>query len=330
LEISEAQIFDGSEVVLKQSGEPIMPMWGFMNSHVHISRLDTRVVTIGSDWLCIRKEPISQIPIEGCVSLLSPMSSDFGHFILDLLFRLKHYDQNSDLQKDYPLILLDSSLPDPFFRFLKLLFPSYAFTKVDPGSSYTVNRLLLPLPSSLICHDFLLGKAITEGSHFDIEDLEWIHAKIRHSSLTKKIKHGLKIYISRGRNPRWRKLVNEQEIIQNLIDLDFKIIHPEDFSLLELSEFFARAEVIVFSAGSVTFNLCFANPEASIIILISKGFINDLGKAILTTYYFSNKFKNWFMIQGESSPGRLYTEDYYISTRILRKTLKKIMSTRIR
>ena len=73
-----------------------------------------------------------------------------------------------------------------------------------------------------------------------------------------------RIYISREK-ARWRKVENEDEVLERLAPLGFEKVHLEELSLLEQVRLFHDAEALVGSHGSGFANLIFATPGATVI-----------------------------------------------------------------
>jgi len=73
-----------------------------------------------------------------------------------------------------------------------------------------------------------------------------------------------KIYIRRE-DANYRKILNEADLISKLRKLEFDIINPQHFEILEQMKIFANAEVIVSPHGSNMSNIIFCSKGAKII-----------------------------------------------------------------
>jgi len=121
-----------------------------------------------------------------------------------------------------------------------------SFTYLDDGF-YLFN-------SSSIPEFFNINKSIEILKYF----LENILIKI------KVPKFKPKIYIRReGAN--YRKILNEADLISKLRKLEFEIINPQHFEILEQMKIFANAEVIVGPHGSNMSNIIFCSKGTKII-----------------------------------------------------------------
>jgi hypothetical protein len=75
-----------------------------------------------------------------------------------------------------------------------------------------------------------------------------------------------KIYISRS-DARWRKIVNEQQIIETLQQHGFKIIRLTDYNLDELAALMSSARIVVGSSGANLAPTAYCNPGTVVIEL---------------------------------------------------------------
>lgn len=322
--IDNATIFDNSEVVLPNIGEPLLPMWGFVNSEYNISRLDSVLIDTGPDWVGLSIPANKHLKIYSAITLLSPMSSDFGHFVWDLICRLIVIEKNSTQLNKIKTVLLDSSTPDHFQNFITRLFPRFNFIRVEKQGIYDVEKLVVPLPNTLVCHDFLVGRNIGLGEHMDVDNLEWLLSRIENvKGIEKQTRHH-KIYITRGQNPRWRKIHNERKLIKMLESQGFQIINPDEASMTEIMDSVAKSTTILLSAGSVIFNLFFAKPTTHVIILMSDGFIEEVGNSVTPYFFFCGHFLNFQVIRCSSSPGKKYLENFSAPTKIIKDVLEAV------
>jgi len=77
-----------------------------------------------------------------------------------------------------------------------------------------------------------------------------------------------KFYIHRGSCVR--KVINESEIEDFLLDKSYSIITPDKLTFLQQVRFFNYASVITGSSGAALANLLFASSQAKVIILIGR------------------------------------------------------------
>lgn len=87
------------------------------------------------------------------------------------------------------------------------------------------------------------------------------------------VQAGTRIYVSRvlhSQNNSSRVLLNEPELIDRLVELDFRIITPEKLSVAEQIREFSSAEMVVGPSGSGMFNTVFCHPGTKVIDLESE------------------------------------------------------------
>jgi capsular polysaccharide biosynthesis protein len=82
-----------------------------------------------------------------------------------------------------------------------------------------------------------------------------------------------KIYVSRRKWQKQRRLVNEEEVEKIFSDRGFCIIYPEEMSVPEQISFFRGAKFIAGPSGSGMYNTIYCTPGTKILILISVNFI---------------------------------------------------------
>jgi len=91
-----------------------------------------------------------------------------------------------------------------------------------------------------------------------------------------------KIYIRRG-GANYRNIVNEADLINKLRKLEYEIINPQHFEILEQMKIFSNAEVIISPLGSNMSNLIFCKKNTKI-IEISPELNNEYEQRISSRY----------------------------------------------
>jgi capsular polysaccharide biosynthesis protein len=128
-------------------------------------------------------------------------------------------------------------------------------------------------PKSIIYHvDRVIVPSIRNNQAFlDPESLT-LFAKLR-DRLGGPQQPGERIYVSRilqSQNGSSRDMLNEAELVERLVDLDFRIVAPETLSVPEQILAFSSAEMVVGPSGSGMFNVVFCHPGTKIIDLESE------------------------------------------------------------
>lgn len=91
------------------------------------------------------------------------------------------------------------------------------------------------------------------------DTLRLIRKKMHHWANTTDSFHSKKIYISRNRY-KYRKLLNEDEVINALKPLGFEIVYPELLPFIDQVSLFASAKIVIGTTGSALTNLLFCQP----------------------------------------------------------------------
>lgn len=73
---------------------------------------------------------------------------------------------------------------------------------------------------------------------------------------------------------KWRRLLNEAEIIENLAELGFESVLIEELTIAEQIDLFRQAEWIVAPNGSALLNLIFADQEVKLLVLTQPNLFN--------------------------------------------------------
>ena len=81
-----------------------------------------------------------------------------------------------------------------------------------------------------------------------------------------------RLYLSR-QTARYRKVINEAELIQCLEQQGFTVVTLDEYSVREQAQLFANAEVIVAPHGAALTNLLFCQPKTTVLELFSPNYI---------------------------------------------------------
>ncbi|NET40526.1 tetratricopeptide repeat protein [Okeania sp. SIO2B3] len=198
--------------------------------------------------------------IHGKVAVLSVLSGNvYFHWMVDLLPRIEILRRGINLEEiDWFLV---NNYQQPFQQeTLKILgIPEDKILASDRHPYIQAEELVVPSYSSY------LGWLQPWGVKF-----------LREVFLKERIieKSGLpeRIYISRS-NARYRRVMNEPEVVEILSKFGFTCIAPESMSLESQIATFAHAKIIVAPHGSGLTNIVFCNPETKIIELFSPNYL---------------------------------------------------------
>lgn len=88
-----------------------------------------------------------------------------------------------------------------------------------------------------------------------------------------------------------RKVINQDEIINNLSKKSFDIFFPEENSLLESIRAFNSASLIIIVIGSSKFNLAFCKAGTKVVCLVPQGYAENLGATSIMIRQICSLFK---------------------------------------
>lgn len=177
--------------------------------------------------------------------------------------------------EDYFHFMFDVTVP--LFRILKLLpearkatllisddFSIYQRSVLDivldeyPGLSIiSVKRDVRVHCENLVVYCNKRNKYVDFMIYGDV--LRLIRKKVHQWANAADNKVSKRIYISRNRY-KYRKLLNEDEVIDALKPLGFEIVYPEMLPFIEQVSLFASAKIVIGTTGSALTNLLFCQP----------------------------------------------------------------------
>ncbi len=199
--------------------------------------------------------------LKGSVVLLSTLSSHiYYHWMIDLLPRL-HLLKLAGVDFNQIDRFVVNSLRHSFQRetLQKLGIPLEKVIESDRTPHIQAEQLIVPsFPGHL---DWIPPHTI-----------EFLRRIFGAEHSRAQPKSHLKIYISRAK-ARYRRVLNEAEIIAVLKPLGFKVVTLESLTVQEQAELFAQAEVIISPHGSGLTNLVFCQSGAQIIELFSPHYL---------------------------------------------------------
>lgn len=212
----------------------------------HLSRiLSLRTLLLKKFFPCTHQDTV--------FSLVCPWDNNYFHWLIDCLTRLEgvmEYERKFGVKIK---LLIRPNLQQYQIDSLKLLGYSEADYQVWNGKRMLVNNLLVP--------SFRRSIKDEDGfyCHVSPASCRWLAEKII-SNLPADIKAKptpSHIYVSR-RNTLVRKVVNEQEVIEELAKLGFVDYVTEDLSFAEQVHLFANAKMIISPHGAGLTNIIFS------------------------------------------------------------------------
>lgn len=206
------------------------------------------------------------IKIEEGVLFTDRLSSNYAHWVTEVLTRISLYCRNSKITRNIPLIV-DNYLPDSMYESIRMVDSSREIIKVEEDQELRIRKCTIVSPTGYVPYNYRKkSKAITNG-YFNEEAMLGLRNAVlkginQSNTLPKKI------YV--GRYSNYRKLINQTEIEKMLISNGYSIINPETLTFLEQIELFNSAEHIIGPTGAGMTNIMFTKTDCVIDVLFSK------------------------------------------------------------
>lgn len=150
----------------------------------------------------------------------------------------------------------------------------------------TLEKLGIPASKILATHShpYLQAKQLLVTSLVPIFPQKWACDFLRteflpqgaYQSFEKRLDY---LYISR-KNASYRKIINEDILIDRLSQLGFVSIHLEDLSVLEQATLFSNAKIVVSPHGAGLTNLVFCSSGAKVVEILIPSFIRNMYRVI--------------------------------------------------
>lgn len=188
-----------------------------------------------------------------CLSIANGWVDSYYHFTLECLPKLY-------LMRDF---IETSTLvfPSKLTSFHKQWFDILDIHNIQLINDDEIVKTKLAITSNFSARDLNHHHLITP--HFR----DWVLSKIQQ----KNIEYNKKIFIGR-KNPKYRVLLNKEDVIKMLNKYGFVYIEMEDFTVVEQILIFNNAQQIVSIHGAALSNICFCKPNTKIIDLMHEDF----------------------------------------------------------
>lgn len=193
--------------------------------------------------------------IAGRVAVVSSvMPENYYHWMVDMLPRLRTLE-DSGLAPDYYFINATTQFQKDSLQALNI----------------SADRILCPTAGTHIQADELIVPSLP-GPAFQItpqlEACEYLRSTFLKKDRTQKPHRA--IYITRN-DAKTRRVINEAEIREELIDSGFEVVSLSNVPLLEQIELFAEARIIVGPHGAGFTNAIFSQPGSVLIEFMAEG-----------------------------------------------------------
>jgi hypothetical protein len=202
----------------------------------------------------------------------SVMPYNYYHWMVDILPRLRTL-QSSGLVPDYYFINATTQFQKDSLKALNI----------------TTDRILCPTGDTHIEADELIIPSLP-GPAFEmtpqLEACEYLRSTFLQKDRTRKPHRA--IYITRN-DAKIRRVINEAEIREEVIDNGFEIVSLSDVPVLEQIEMFAEARIVVGPHGAGFTNAIFCQPGSVLIEFLAEGWqivsIQRLARLCGMTYH---------------------------------------------
>jgi hypothetical protein len=189
--------------------------------------------------------------------LLVGNSENFAHWLLNHLPRLRLAEDMPTLA-DVPVIVGDDIRPSHLDCLIRAGIAPERIVYLRPGRIATFGELWVP---SLLFCGIDADRGVGSGLHWNPELLAFLRRRLR---LDFSARPTRRIFISR-KNARWRRLLNEEEVVSVLQPLGFEIVDPGAMTLDEQLDLAASSQIIVGALGAGIYFFLFA-PEGTPVV----------------------------------------------------------------
>lgn len=262
VEVADARIMSGCSLVLTRDGAALNDLAGHPRFGRYVSFSgEGAVLGKTPDEVLLRLSGYETRTIAAGIFLAGSASEAFGHWFPDMLPRLQFLRQHPEFG-DFPLIV-DEGMPASHYDHLARLADN-PLIRLRAGESLVCGRLLMAsspsfcpvemLPNDIPVHE--LPGLSPRAMRFLRGGSDGAHCGPRTG----------RFFLAR-RNMKWRRLLNEAEIVAELSKSGFETVFLEELDAGQQIELFRRAEWIVAPNGSALLNLIFSDPAVKLLIL---------------------------------------------------------------
>jgi len=208
------------------------------------------------------------------IFLLGFGSHNYYHFTIEIMSKF-NYINSMDHYIDYPIFIDEIVYKVPQFKQIldDLNSRNFQIIPLEKNVQVNVNELVyfsdcawmpinLKKNTSMELKDCLLS----EGAITYVRD-SVLHDKMH----VENNKYSKNIFLARKTMAN-KRLVNEEDVSNILINYGFEVIYPENLSFREQVQVFGNAQVIIGTTGAALTNLIYANPGTKFACIIPEGY----------------------------------------------------------
>lgn len=261
-DITNARIFSNSSLILTADGTALSDTGGHPKFGHYVSfAYESAVLAQQAGKVLLNLSEFKTREIEGGIFLSGLASSAFGHWLPEFLPKLEFLQHHPDFA-DLPIIV-DAQMPPSHFDHLQRL-TSNPLILLQANESLICQRLLVaPSPAFLPVELFPNDIPLHELPGLSLRAMRFLqgHQPLGNTPVREK-----RLFLAR-KNMKWRRLLNEPEIADDLATLGFETVFMEELTVREQIELFGQAQWIVAPNGSALLNIVFADPTVKLLVL---------------------------------------------------------------
>lgn len=270
-EVPSALVVSGSSLVFLEKDLAISDLLADEKYGKYVDMSYDKVILCRRNDAVLIKKYNPDLHLSEGVMLCGLASAAYGHWFAEFIPKLRFFESHPQFAQ-LPIII-DEGMPQTHYDFLRAMVnnPFYILPK---GKSLKVEKLLIA-PTDVFFPTELKRNHSVPVEHqasLTIGALKYIGAKAR-KYFGEPVPNNSRIFLSR-RKSTWRRLINEQELIDELKKMNFEVVYCEDLSFAEQVSVFQKASCIVAPNGSALNNLIFCDPKVKILLLGQNNLFN--------------------------------------------------------
>lgn len=204
-------------------------------------------------------------PLERGILLSGRGRDSYAHWLIDFLPRLWLVDQFSEYDH-WPLLIDVGLYPQQLESLQRLNRKDRPLVVLSNDTGYDVARLVVVSDPSAMRRQSYRPFARPSGDDVTVptEALQYLRSGFLPDGDSGPVR---RLYVSRRRQTRFRRLQNEAEVEQVFVAHGFEVVYPELLPHAQQVKLFSEADVIAGAAGSNMINTVFSPQGARIIML---------------------------------------------------------------
>jgi hypothetical protein len=245
----EVTLIGGSDAVVYR-GKYYFDRLSFKDSRILNPLKDPIVATFTRRKVAIYRTPEASLSLDEALWLGYPVTSSWGHFILECLTRVSMLLANRPTARLQ--VVISRQVPTEFIEMLTYIFPGVLVKTIGIGQSVKIRKCWLIPSTVFLPYNFYPAQPNTKVHSADSSNLALlsnaIHdALVRNGALA--AKYPTNIYLSRNL-AKYRKDASHREFERIAAQNGFFIVDPGELNIENELNLFYNAERIVGVAGS--------------------------------------------------------------------------------